>query len=102
MAYLTKTTEVYRVANEREAEAEIEKAKKDNRFELAKYTAVKKNRKEKKEIVDEWIQLTLVKKFCDETEPDCSVTVDYTKEEGFFPQSNLIDADEDEDLDDEN
>ena len=48
MAYLTKTTEVYRVANEREAEAEIEKAKKDNRFELAKYTAVKKNRKEKK------------------------------------------------------
>ena len=44
--YLIMTSEVYRVGSEKEAENAINEAKKDNRFELAKYTAVKKNRKE--------------------------------------------------------
>lgn len=92
--YLTNITEVYRVENEREAENAINEAKKDKRFELVKYTAVKKNRKEKKEIVDEWIQLTLNKKFCDEKEPDRTVSVDYNVEDGFFPSPKTEGADE--------
>ena len=96
--YLIMTSEVYRVGSEKEAENAINEAKKDNRFELAKYTAVKKNRKEKKEIVDEWIQLTLVKKFCDEKDPDCTASVDYTIDHGAFPDPV---SKEDEDEEDE-
>ena len=81
MKYLLTTTEIYRVGSETEAEAAIEVAKKDNRFELVKYTAVKKVRKQKGEVIDEWIQLSLVKRFCDEKEPECTVTIDYTKDE---------------------
>ena len=55
---------------------------------------MKKNRKEKKEIVDEWIQLTLNKKFCDEKEPDRTVSVDYNVEDGFFPSPKTEGADE--------
>ena len=95
--YLIMTSEVYRVGSEKEAENAINEAKKDNRFELAKYTAVKKNRKEKKEIVDEWIQLTLVKKFCDEKEPDCTASVNHTIDHRPVPDPvSRVDDEEDE------
>ena len=42
MAYLTKTTEVYRVGSENEAANLIEEAKKDSRFTLLKSSTVYK------------------------------------------------------------
>lgn len=95
--FLITTSEIYRVESESAAERIINEAKKDGRFELAKYTAIKKNRKEKKEIVDEWIQLTLVKKFCDEKEPDCTVDIEYNYEAGAFPEPKTNDKEEDDD-----
>lgn len=75
--YLTTICETYRVGNEAEAAHLIEECKKDPRYELKKYTSEKKFRKEKKEIVEEWIRVTLHKAFNDEKEPYSHVTVTY-------------------------
>lgn len=75
--YLITTTEVYRVENEKEAQNLIDEAKNDTTFELKKYSAVKKEKKEKKEIVEEWINVTLVKAFNDEKEPFSLVEINY-------------------------
>lgn len=64
MEELLKRTEEYRVANEQEAEALIEKAKADAGKEgyiLNSYKMVKKEKKSKGEIIDAWIIVTLVK-----------------------------------------
>ena len=76
--YLIETTEVYRVNTEGAAAELIAEAKKSHQYVLAKYSSVKKERKQKGEVVDEWFKVTLVKKFDDEKEPLGETTVTYT------------------------
>ena len=66
MGELLKRTDDYRVNDEAEAEALIEKAKTDPNnegYELTSYKMVKKNKKSKGEIIEEWIIVTLVKQW---------------------------------------
>lgn len=66
MGELCKKTEEWRVNDEREAKALIEKAKADEGhegYELTSYKMVKKNKKQKGEIIDEWVIVTLVKQW---------------------------------------
>ena len=75
--YLVSATEVYRVDNEESAAALIDAAKAETKYILAKYSSVKKEKKAKGEIVDEWYQVTLVKKFNDEKDPISNIDVNY-------------------------
>lgn len=77
MRYLTQVQETYRLPNEKEVEKFLNELKADNRFVVKKYSSVKKERKQKSEIIDEWIQFTVVKLFNDEKEPNTEVTIDY-------------------------
>lgn len=66
MGELCKKTEEWRVNNEAEAQALIDQAKKDPEgegYELVSYKMVKKDKKSKGEIIDEWVIVTLVKKW---------------------------------------
>ena len=81
--YLLKVEEVYRADSEAEAAQIIEDAKKDDQFILSKYTSVKRERKQKGEIIDEWMRVTLTKTFTDEKEPDVQVNVTYDVEDAF-------------------
>ena len=78
--YLINTTEVYRVNTEKEATELINNAKQDKQYELAKYSSVKKEQKQKGEVIDEWYQVTLVKKFNAEKEPISHVSISYEVE----------------------
>ena len=78
--YLINTTEVYRVNTEKEATELIDNAKQDKQYELAKYSSVKKEQKQKGEVIDEWYQVTLVKKFNAEKEPVSHVSINYEVE----------------------
>jgi hypothetical protein len=75
--YLLKTTEEHRADNEREAAELIETAKADNRYILSKYSSVKKERKAKGEIVDEYYIVTLVNTFDDPKDPIGEASVEY-------------------------
>ena len=75
--YLVSATEVYRVDNEESAAALIDEAKAETKYILAKYSSVKKEKKAKGEIVDEWYQVTIVKKFNDEKDPISNIDVNY-------------------------
>lgn len=86
MSYLCKVTEDHRVGSEAEAAKIIEEAKRDKRFTLLKSSTVYKTIKKKKEIVEEYWVTTLVKQFTDSKYPDCMVSVEYTVDEGFFPE----------------
>ena len=77
MEYLVSTTEVYRVGDEASAASLIEKAKHDSMYELAKYSSVKKEKKQKGDIIDEWYQVSLTKKFNDEKDPISVVNIKY-------------------------
>ena len=77
MEYLVSTTEVYRVDDEASAASLIEKAKHDSMYVLAKYSSVKKEKKQKGEIIDEWYQVSLTKKFNDEKDPISVVNIKY-------------------------
>lgn len=77
MRYLIKTTEVYRVANEEEAKELLEELKSDHSYELSKYSSVKKERRRKGEIEDEWVQFTVTRVFNSEKEPTSQVDVVY-------------------------
>ena len=83
--YLCQTQEIYRVSSEAEAAKLIDDAKKDNSFTLLKSSTEYKTVKEKGEIVEEYWKTTLVKYFTDLKEPDCTVSVDYTVDQGYFP-----------------
>ena len=83
--YLCQTQEIYRVGSEAEAANLIEAAKKDNTFTLLKSSTEYKTIKAKGEIVDEYWKTTLVKHFTDLKEPDCTVSVNYTVDQGYFP-----------------
>lgn len=75
--YLISVTENYRVDSESEAATIIEEAKADGAYVLSKYSSVKKERKQKGEIVDEWYKLSLTKIFDDEKEPIGSASIEY-------------------------
>lgn len=75
--YLIKTTEEHRADNELEAAALINMAKEDNRYLLSKYSSVKKERKQKGEIIDEYYLVTLVKVFDDAKAPCGEASVEY-------------------------
>lgn len=70
MAYLIKTTEVYRCANEKEANALIQKAKANSDYTVTKNSSEIRTLKAKGEIVDEWRRVTITKEFTSEKEPD--------------------------------
>ena len=74
--YLISVTETYRVDTEAEAAVLIDEAKKDNKYDLKKYTSQKKERKQKGDVVDEWHQVVLTKIFDDEKEPIGAATVE--------------------------
>lgn len=99
MKYLTKTVETYRVANEEEAAKIIEEAKQDRKFALVKYEAVRKEKKSKGEVIDEWVRVTLHKAFNSEAEPDSYIDIQYKREEGVFPDPIVKDEDEEEEID---
>lgn len=77
MKYLTEVTEKYRVDSESEAKAFIEEQKQNMMYSLKKYSSEKKERKVKGEVVDEWIQVVLVKAFNDPKEPMEEITIKY-------------------------
>ena len=94
--FLCQTQEIYRVGSEAEAAALIEEAKLDTRFTLLKSSTEYKTIKEKKEIVEEYYKVTLVKFFTDLKEPDCQAEVDYKVELGAFPDPIPSDDEDDE------
>lgn len=75
--YLIKTTEEHRADTEAEAAALINAAKSDGRYILSKYSSVKKERKAKGEIIDEYFIVTLVKVFDDPKDPCGEAVVEY-------------------------
>ena len=80
MKYINQVTEVYRVDTEAEGAELINEAKRDPNFVLSKYSSVKKERKSKGDIIDEWYHVTLVKTFNDEKDPGEVVNVIYEVE----------------------
>jgi hypothetical protein len=77
MKYLTQIVETYRVDDEEMVLEMIEEAKKDKRFTLIKHTSQYKEKKAKGEVIDCWYKVSLTKQFCDEKEPDATVTIEY-------------------------
>ena len=75
--YLIKTTEEYRADTELEATELINAAKADSRYILSKYSSVKKEKKQKGEIIDEYYIVALVKVFDDAKAPCGEASVDY-------------------------
>lgn len=94
--YLCQTQEIYRVGSEAEAARLIEEAKKDNKFTLLKSSTEYKTVKAKGEIVDEYWKTTLVKSFTDLKEPDCTVSVHYDVENGYFPSVTAMEEEGEE------
>ena len=84
MRYLTQVQETYRLPNEKEVESFLNELKKDNRFIIKKYSSIKKERKQKGEVIDEWIQLTVVKIFNDEKESNTKVDINYEIGSAWF------------------
>ncbi len=77
MAYLIKTTEVYRVKTEEQAKNFIEEQKQNDTYEITKYATERKDRKVKGEIVESYYQTTITKVFNDIKDPVDKVTVKY-------------------------
>lgn len=66
MGELMKRTEEWRVDTEEQATALIDQAKEKEStegYELTSYKMVKKNKKQKGEICEEWVVVTLVKQW---------------------------------------
>lgn len=97
--YLCQTQEIYRVNSEAEAARLIEEAKLDKRFTLLKSSTEYKTVKSKGEIIDEYWKTTLVKYFTDLKEPECYAEVEYTVEQGAFPDPVAKEENESEGLD---
>lgn len=81
MAYLIRTTEVYRADSENEAKAVIEEAKKTST--VIKYNSTYKCKKQKGEIVDEWYKVEITKEWDDEKEPCGSTVVRYSTDSAW-------------------
>ena len=65
---LINVTETYRLDDDIEVENFLKELKEDVSFELAKYSSIKKEKKRKGEIVDEWIRFTATKVYGKESE----------------------------------
>lgn len=79
MGFLISVTETYRMKTDEEAKRFLEELKQDRNFDIVKYSSIKKERKQKGEIIDEWVRFTVTKAFNDEKEPDCSVDITYER-----------------------
>lgn len=77
MKYLTSVVETYRLPNEEAVKVFLEELKQDPNFTVAKYTSQKKERKQKGDVVDEWVRFSVTKLFNDEKEPDREISVIY-------------------------
>ncbi len=77
--YLTKVIETYRLPDEAAVEVFLQELKEDNRFEIAKYSSTKKQKKQKGEICDEWIRFEVTKIFNEEQEPDSEIIINYER-----------------------
>ena len=75
--HLISVTEIYRVDSEDEVARMIKEAKEDDTYELTKHSSVKKERRQKGEIIDAWHRVSLVKVFDDEKEPISEVSIEY-------------------------
>lgn len=72
--YLIRSTEVYRIDSESEANKFIDLQKK--KYEVSKYSSELKERKIKGEVADSWYRVTIVKTYNDEKEPIDSLVED--------------------------
>lgn len=77
MRYLVGTTEVYRVDSEAEADELRAEALASNYYELIDFRSRPKVKKQKGEIVDEWVEVTIKTAITDEAEPDRRLRVKY-------------------------
>jgi len=77
VAYLIKTTEVWRAVDLEEADKMEEEFRNEDIYGLNRWAVVEKERKQAGEVVDEWIQITAVKVFNVEKEPDSDVQPSY-------------------------
>lgn len=66
--FLIRSTEVYRIDSESEANNFIDQQK--NKYEVSKYSSELKERKIKGEVADSWYRVTIVKTYNDEKEPE--------------------------------
>lgn len=69
--------------NEEEALRFIEESKNDSKYVLSKYSSQKKEIKQKGEVIDEYVVVTLTKQFNTEKEPEDRIEVNYAKESAF-------------------
>ena len=79
MAYLVKTTEIYRCESEDEAKKFIEEQKNGTAYEMNKYSSEYKCKKLKGEIQEEWYRVIVVKVFNDEKDCINDVQIAYTE-----------------------
>lgn len=66
--FLIRSTEIYRIDSESEANNFIDQQKK--KYEVSKYSSELKERKIKGEVADSWYRVTIVKTYNDEKEPE--------------------------------
>lgn len=83
MAYLTTTTETYRVNTEEEAKQLIEDKKRESIGVVTKYSSVYRCKKVKGEIEDEFYRVSITQEFQSEKEPYDIIEVNYEKESAF-------------------
>lgn len=86
--YLIRATEVYRLETVEEVERFHEILREDPSFHLISFGYKDKNVKVKGEIIDEWKNVTVVKAFNDEKEPDTRINIIYEKE--TFDRSSML------------
>ena len=77
MRYLTSVVETYRLPNDEAVKVFLEELKKDPAFTITKYSSTKKERKEKGDVVDEWVRFTVTKVFNEEKEPESIINISY-------------------------
>lgn len=69
MKFLIQTTEIFRCDSEQEAEIFLKDMKKDKNYEITSSTVAKKEVKQKGEVVDSYIKLTVKKVYNEEKDP---------------------------------
>ena len=69
MKFLIQTTEIFRCDSEQEAETFLKDMKKDKNYEITSSTVAKKEVKQKGEVVDSYIKLTVKKVYNEERDP---------------------------------
>lgn len=86
MNYLTQIVQSIRVPNVNAVEELHKQLKNDSRFELKKFEYQHKEIKQKGEIIDEYELVKATMNFNLEKEPTRYVGIDFTFEEGVFPE----------------